>query len=88
MPQKVRATAAHTAEAIERLAYWMRSEDPRASPAACSALLARGWGQPGQTMSLEVDGALKVEAMTPEQRLAEASALLAEIGRLSAFNGS
>src|SRR5205823_2700503 len=36
------AAREHTAEAIERLAHWMRSDDPRASPAAAQALLDRG----------------------------------------------
>lgn len=49
--EDVRAAAReHTAEAIARLADWMRSDDPRASIAGCTALLARGWGQPSQPM--------------------------------------
>ena len=36
-------------EAIERLAYWMRSENPKASTTACQALLDRGFGKPTQT---------------------------------------
>lgn len=36
----------HTAEAIERLAFWMRSEEPKASVQAAMALLDRGWGKP------------------------------------------
>jgi hypothetical protein len=38
----------HTKQAIKRLAYWMESDDPRASVAACQALLDRGWGKPTQ----------------------------------------
>ncbi len=33
-------------EAVERLKYWARSEDPRASIPACSILLERGCGKP------------------------------------------
>jgi hypothetical protein len=38
----------HTKKAIARLAYWMESDDPRASVAACQALLDRAWGKPVQ----------------------------------------
>ena len=43
-------------EAIERLSYWMRSEDPRASVAACNAILDRGFGKPSQ--AIEHTGAI------------------------------
>ena len=55
------AARAHTTEAIERLAYWMRSDDPRASPAAAQALLDRGWGKPQQPV--EHSGGLTLEQM-------------------------
>ena len=42
-----------TAEAIERLAHWMRSDEPRASVAAVSVLLDRGYGKPAQAMTGE-----------------------------------
>ncbi len=45
------AAAAHTLEAIERLAYWMRSTNPKASVAAANALLDRAWGKPTQPLS-------------------------------------
>jgi hypothetical protein len=38
-------------EAIDRLAYWMRQDDPRASVAAANALLDRGFGKPSQTIA-------------------------------------
>lgn len=38
----------HTAEAIERLVHWMKSENAKASVSACVALLDRGWGKPSQ----------------------------------------
>lgn len=44
-------------EAIDRLAYWMRADDPRASPSASIALLNRGYGMPSQDMGfLDKDG--------------------------------
>ena len=38
----------HTVEAIQRLAHWMRGNDPRASVAAANVLLDRGWGKAAQ----------------------------------------
>jgi hypothetical protein len=46
----------HTPEAIERLAHWMRSDDPRASVAACTALLDRAWGKPSQPIEAPAGG--------------------------------
>ena len=46
----------HTAEAIERLAFWMRSDNPRASVAAAQALLDRGFGKPQQSIDATVGG--------------------------------
>lgn len=44
---EVRALARQgTVEAIERLKYWMRSKNPKASVTATIALLDRGWGKP------------------------------------------
>ena len=64
-PREVREVLAAarepTEEAIERLAYWMRSDNPKASPAACIALLNRAWGQP--TQSHEIEGRLTLEAL-------------------------
>jgi hypothetical protein len=36
------AAREHTTAAIQRLAYWMQSDNPKASPAAAQALLDRG----------------------------------------------
>ena len=47
----------HTKTAIARLAYWMESDDPRASVAACQALLDRAWGKPVQPTEVGVNGA-------------------------------
>ena len=64
-PKEVREVLAaareHSAEAIERLAYWMRSDNAKASLPACIALLNRAWGQP--TQPHEVDGRLTLEEL-------------------------
>lgn len=44
---------AHTKEAIERLVFWMKSNNPKASVSATIALLDRGWGKPAQAMQLQ-----------------------------------
>lgn len=36
---------AYTQEAIDRLVYWMKSDDARVSVAAANALLDRAWGK-------------------------------------------
>lgn len=43
----------HTEAAIKRLAYWMMSDNPKASVGASIALLDRGWGKPTQPVSGE-----------------------------------
>ena len=53
----IEAARQHTPAAIARLAHWMQSDDPRASVAACQALLDRAWGKPTQpTETLGADG--------------------------------
>lgn len=37
--------------AIERLTYWMMSNDPSASVRACQIILDRAWGRPAQTVA-------------------------------------
>jgi hypothetical protein len=37
-----------TSEAIERLGFWLRSDNPKASVGAAVALLDRGYGKPHQ----------------------------------------
>src|SRR5215471_18470770 len=44
----------YTQAAIQRLAEWMASDDPRASVAASTALLDRGWGKATQPMEQDV----------------------------------
>lgn len=40
----------HTKESIERLVFWMRSEESRTSVAAAQALLDRAYGKPAQAI--------------------------------------
>ena len=48
-PIEIRSLARkHTEEALERLVYWMRSDNPKASVSSSAALLDRGWGKPAQ----------------------------------------
>lgn len=56
----------HSKAAIARLAFWLKSKDPRASVAACTALLDRGFGKPAQ--ALEHSGTLN---LTHEEMLAQ-----------------
>lgn len=42
---------AHTQEAIDRLVYWMKSDNAKASTSASTTLLDRGWGKPGQSIT-------------------------------------
>jgi hypothetical protein len=56
VPAEVRQLARqHTAEAIERLVFWMKSKDPRASVAAANSLLDRGYGRPAQLLDLTIE---------------------------------
>jgi hypothetical protein len=50
----------HTSKAIERLVYWMNSDEPKASVSAASILLDRGWGKPAQ--AVEISG--QIETIT------------------------
>ena len=47
-------TRAYTDETITQLVTWVRSDNARASVAACSLLLSYAWGKPPQSM--EVSG--------------------------------
>jgi hypothetical protein len=49
------AARQYTVESIERLAFWMRSDDPRASVVAADKLLDRGWGKPSQDVKLQAE---------------------------------
>lgn len=41
----------HTQEAVERLVFWMRSDNAKASVTASSGLLDRGWGKAAQALT-------------------------------------
>ncbi|MCC6789515.1 MAG: hypothetical protein IT547_16915 [Hyphomonadaceae bacterium] len=43
-----------TTEAVERLAFWMRSDNAKASVSATVAILNRGWGMPQQNVKATV----------------------------------
>jgi len=69
---------------LERLAYWMRSEDSRASVAATEALLYRGWGRPERFSDPNdprnnVNVTVNIDAFT--SRIVSLSARVAESGR-------
>ncbi len=50
----------HTLEAINTLAAWMRSDNPKASVAASSILLDRGYGKATQQISGPDGGPIEV----------------------------
>lgn len=57
------AARQYTVEAIDRLAAWMRTDNPKASVTATVALLNRAWGMPGQAVEMtgKDGGPLQVE---------------------------
>jgi hypothetical protein len=56
-PIEIRSLARkHTEEALDRLVFWMRSDNAKASVASSAALLDRGWGKATQPISGEEDG--------------------------------
>jgi len=58
--QEVRELARqHTEEAVERLAYWMRSPEAKASVQACVQMLNRGWGAPAQMVGSDPDNPIR-----------------------------
>ena len=53
---EIRALAQkHTKRAIARLAEWMESNNAKASVAACTVILDRGYGKPAQAISGDLD---------------------------------
>jgi hypothetical protein len=60
--QEVKDLAAvHTVECLERLVFWMKSEDGRSSIQAAQALLDRAWGKAPITAAGEGgDGKLEI----------------------------
>lgn len=67
----------HTTEALERLAHWMRSDEPRASVAACIALLDRGWGKPSQPVTGADEQPIQFENVSARDELNRRIAALA-----------
>ncbi len=51
-----------TEEAMNRLAFWMRSENAKASVSASATLLDRGWGKAAQAIAgADGEGPIKLE---------------------------
>jgi hypothetical protein len=50
----------HGPEAIERLVYWMKSDNAKASVSACNVLLDRGYGKAPQAITGEDGGSIDV----------------------------
>lgn len=53
-PELKELARSHTTEAVERLAYWMRSDDATASVKASTTLLERAWGKPEAKTEVEM----------------------------------
>jgi hypothetical protein len=70
----------YTVKAINRLAFWIDCNNPRASVAACNAILDRGWGKPTQVIAGDHDNpinvSVKLDAFTG--RIARLAARAAE----------
>lgn len=49
-PELKELARTHTVEAVERLVYWMRSSEPKASVTASLSILERGHGKAPQEM--------------------------------------
>lgn len=56
------AAQVYTGEAVDKLAYWMRSDNAKASVAACNALLDRAHGKPAQALT-DGDGGPLIPAL-------------------------
>jgi hypothetical protein len=59
----------YTAEAIERLVHWMRSDKPTASVPAANALLDRGWGKAAQALTGDDGGPVKIIMVKGDDKL-------------------
>lgn len=55
----------HTVEAVERLAFWMRSDNAKASVSAASVLLDRGHGK--ATQFIEQETTVRYVARVPDK---------------------
>ena len=59
----------YTAEAIERLVDWMRSDEPKASVAAANTLLDRGWGKAPQAVTGDDGGPVRIIMVKGDDKL-------------------
>jgi len=60
---------AFTSEAVERLADWMRSDNAKASVAASTALLDRGWGRPSKEITGADGGPVVLSIINTDSKL-------------------
>ena len=71
-PANIRSLARnHTDESIERLAFWLRSDNPKASVGAAIALLDRGWGKPTQPIGGDDEAAAIRLISTIERKIVD-----------------
>lgn len=56
------AAQVYTSEAVDKLAYWMRSDNAKASVSACNSLLDRAHGKPPQALT-DGDGGPLISAI-------------------------
>lgn len=55
----------YTIEAVERLIFWMQSDNPKASVAATNSLLDRAHGKPIQQVDADIAGGLTITINDP-----------------------
>lgn len=70
----------HTAEAIERLAHWMRSDNAKASVSSSINLIERGWGKPEQPVTGADGGPIETTDATPREIARVVLGILREAG--------
>lgn len=56
----------HTSAAIARLAFWMASDNAKASVSACVSLLDRAWGKAPQAVTGEDGGPIRIAQVVDE----------------------
>src|SRR5262245_32400209 len=62
------AARSYTKLALERLAYWAASDDPRASVTASAHLLDRAWGKPVQPLEHQGDAPVKLVVVWQDEQ--------------------
>lgn len=67
-------------EAILRLAFWMASDNAKASVSACNVLLDRGFGKPDQ--AIEHSGNVNIQVSPAERRRIEEERVIKLMNRL------